>query len=181
MAVTYASFPAAQRLSQHTHMVIKIRNTGNKAIPDLALTICNTSCHQPAQPGTGSGPQAFAELSYQPGLANPSRPIWIVDRPPGVCAYSCRSGGAGSDVTAYTNTWASGGLRPGATATFDFGVTAVTPGTHIVAYEIAAGLNGKAKAVTSSGGQPGGSFRVNISKQPQRAFVNDRGQIVGTQ
>jgi hypothetical protein len=181
VAVTSATFPTSQRLSQHTHMVIKIRNTGNKTIPDLAITICNTSCQQPAQPGTGSGTEAFAELAAQPGLANPSRPVWIVDRPPGVCAYSCRSGGAGSDVTAYTNTWASGGLRPGATATFDFGVTAVVPGTHVVAYEVAAGLNGKAKAVTSGGGKVGGVFHVNISKVPQRSFVNDRGQIVSTQ
>ena len=84
-------------------------------------------------------------------------------------------------MTAYANTWALGPLRPGATATFDWAVTAVKAGTHIVQYRIAAGLNGKAKAVLAGGGIPTGKFKVIVTTAPQRSFVNNKGQIVTTQ
>ena len=56
--------------------------------------------------------------SDQPGLANPSRPIWIVDRPPGrvqrvPAQLPDGSGSPGGAVTAYSNTWALGPLAPG--------------------------------------------------------------------
>ena len=60
---------------------------------------------------------------------------------------TCSQGGSGGAVTAYSNTWALGALAPGKTATFVWRVTAVKPGVHTVAWEVAAGLNGKAKAV----------------------------------
>ena len=87
------------------------------------------------------------------GLAHPSRPVWVVDRPPGPCDSGCSanssagSGRPGGAVTAYSNTWALGRARAGHTAKFDWAVTAVAPGHHVVAWEVAAGLNGKAKAV----------------------------------
>jgi len=130
------------------------------------------------QPGSGSGAQAFAANIDQPGLANPSRPVWIIDRPPGLCGYSCTSGGPGAYVSAYTNTWAAGALRPGATAIFDWGVTAVKAGRHVVAYQVAAGLNGKARAVLTDGSSPTGSFQVTISGKPQQAYVNNQGQVI---
>src|SRR5437588_7719863 len=137
--VSAASFPAAQRLSQHTHLVISVRNAGTRTIPDVAVTICNVTCtFNPNAPyghntpaGAGTAAAAFAEDLGMPYVANPSRPVWIVDHPPGSCGYSCKSGGPGSAVTAYANTWALGPLKPGATATFDWGVTAVRPGTHV--------------------------------------------------
>jgi hypothetical protein len=81
-------------------------------------------------------------------------------------------------VTAETNTWALGSLKPGETATFDWGVTAVIAGTHVIEYQVAAGLNGKAKAVLAGGGQPKGTFTVKISSAPQQSYVNDKGQVV---
>lgn len=178
--VPTATFPATQRLSQHSHMVIAVRNASNKTIPNVAVTVCNVTCRYPAPPGEGTSAQAFAENLNMPYLANPSRPVWIVDRPPGQCTYSCQSGGAGGAVTAYSNTWALGSLRPGATATFDWGVTAVVPGHHVVAWEIAAGLNGKAKAVLSDGSTPSGAFTVDISSAPAQSYVNGAGQVVST-
>jgi hypothetical protein len=171
--VPVATFPAAQRLAERTHLVIAVRNTGTKTIPNIAVTILNPT-------GGGVAAQAFGQLiaDNAPGLASRSRPIWIINRPPGPCRFSCTAGGPGGAVTAYTNTWALGALKPGHTAKFDWGVTAVKAGTHVVEYRVAAGLNGKAKAVLAGGGQPRGTFTVRVASAPQRSYVNNRGQIV---
>ena len=179
VSIDAASFPATQKLSQHTHLVISVRNIGSKPIPNLAVTICNVTCAYPAPKGEGSSSRAFAQDLNQQYLANPSRPIWVVDRGPGMCSYSCQNGGAGADVTAYSNTWALGHrLAPGRTATFDWAVTAVAAGHYVVAWVLAAGLNGKAKAVTAGGVLPGGTFAVSIGSKPAQSYVNNAGQIV---
>jgi hypothetical protein len=166
-------------------MVIVVRNPGPKAIPNVAVTITD------ARDGTGAQP--FSEDVHAPGLAYPSRPVWVVDQAPcpanasditsdGECVPTSEGvpepGGPGGAVTAYSNTWAMGKLDVGQSATFKWGVTAVKSGTHTVHYQVAAGLNGKAKAVFA-GGQPlAGTFVVNISATPQQAYVNDAGQVV---
>jgi hypothetical protein len=172
VAVPVAKFPNLQRLAEHTHLVIAVRNAGTRTIPNIAVTITD-----PKEGGIAA--QAFGQLiADSPGLASRSRPIWIIDRPPGPCGYSCQSGGPGGAVTAYTNTWALGALKPGATARFDWGVTAIKAGTHVIQYQIAAGLSGKAKAVLAGGERPTGRFRVKIRSALQQSFVNDKGQIV---
>ena len=178
IAVDKASFPASQTLSQHSHLVITVRNSGTKTIPDVAVTICNVSCAYPAPKGEGSSATAFGANINQPYLANPSRPLWVVDQGPGACGYSCQGGGAGAGVTAYSNTWALGKLAAGHTVRFDWAVTAVQAGRHKVAWEVAAGLNGKAKAVVNGGGMPHGTFSVNVSQKPAETYVNNDGQIV---
>ena len=175
--VAQASFPTSQRLSQHTQMVISIRNAGRKPIPNIAVTILN--------PSEGTAAQAFGTLlpQSQPGqpiLAGRSRPVWIVDQAPGPCQYSCQNSGPGGAVTAYDNTWAMGRLLPGHTARFAWSVTAVEPGTYEIKYEVAAGLDGKARAVTTSGSPVSGTIRVTISSAPREAYVNNNGQIVYT-
>ncbi|HEX8978033.1 MAG TPA: hypothetical protein VF781_16120 [Solirubrobacteraceae bacterium] len=178
VAVDAASFPSAQTLSEHAHLTIAVRNAGSKTIPDIAVTICNVTCAYPASTGHGTSVQAFSQNLNAQYLANPSRPVWIVDQSPGVCRYSCQNGGPGAAVTAYSNTWALGPLRPGQTARFDWKVTAVAPGRHVVAWEIAAGLNGRARAVVPGGGLPHGSFAVNVSTKPAETYVNNSGQII---
>jgi hypothetical protein len=180
VTVSTASFPASQRLAQHTHLVIAVRNSGSKTIPNVAVTICNVTCAYPAPCGEGTDAGAFANDISQTGLANPSRPVWVVDQPPGTCGYSCGNGGPGGAVTAYSNTWALGALKPGATAKFQWNVTAVRPGKHVVAWQVAAGLNGKAKAVSSGGGSgpPHGTFTVTIHTAPAETYVTDSGKIV---
>jgi hypothetical protein len=59
-------------------------------------------------------------------------------------------------------------------------VTAVRPGRHVVAWEVAAGLNGKAKAVLSNGRLPSGRFTVTIRNAPAETYVDNNGQIVTT-
>jgi hypothetical protein len=182
VAVDSATFPASQKLAEHTHLVITVRNAGHKAIPDVAVTICNVTCAYPAPRGEGSSSQAFAADINQSYLANPSRPLWVIDSGPGACGYSCQNGGQGAAVTAYANTWALGRLAPGHTARFDWAVTAVSAGRHVLAWEVAAGLNGKAKAVLSGGrGQPHGTFSVDIGTAPAQTYVNNNGQIVTQQ
>lgn len=172
--IATAKFPSSQRLAQHTHLVVAVRNTGSRTIPDVAVTITD--------PRYGTSVQAFGRYVNQPGLASHSRPVWIIDRPPeaGGCAYSCQNGGLGGAVTAYSNTWALGALRPGQTATFDWGVTAVVPGKYVIQYEVAAGLNGKAKARLAGGGIPKGRFHVTILSKPQQSYVTGSGQVVKT-
>ncbi|HET9719536.1 MAG TPA: hypothetical protein VFP55_05630 [Solirubrobacteraceae bacterium] len=176
--VAQASFPTSQRLSQHTDLVIDIRNAGSKPIPNIAVTILN--------PADGTAAAAFGMLlpqsqAGQPTLASRSRAVWVVDRAPGPCGYSCRHGGPGGAVAAYSNTWAMGKLLPGHTARFEWGVTAVQAGTYVIKYEVAAGLDGKARAVFANGGGPVvGEIRVTISSRPRQAYVNNNGQIVYT-
>ena len=177
--VTTAAFPTSQRLAEHTHMVIEVRNDGTKMIPDIAVTIVDPTLKPP------TAAQAFGANLANGGptanLASLSRPVWIIDTPPGACRYSCRSGGPGGAVTAYSNTWALGPLKPGATAKFVWGVTPVKAGTHVVQYQVAAGLNGKARAVLAGGGgKPWGTFTVRVSPKPQQSYVNDQGQVVPT-
>jgi hypothetical protein len=184
VSVTTASFPSAQRLSAHTHLVLAIRNDSGQAIPDIAVTICNVTCAYPAPPGEGTSAAAFGQNLQMTGLAHPSRPVWVVDRPPGACNAGCQAnsssggGGPGGAVTAYANTWSLGRLPAGHTATFDWSVTAVAPGHHVVAWEVAAGLAGKAKAVLADGSLPHGTFAVDVSTAPSETYVNNNGQIV---
>ena len=178
VAVTAAKWRSFQRLAQHTNLVIAIRNVGNKTIPNLSVSICNTTCRYPAPVGQGTSVAAFAAYLNAPGLASHSRPVWVVDRPPGPCDYSCQNGGQGAYVSANANTWQSGALKPGATATFRWKLTAVAPGHYVVAYQVAGDLYGKAKAVLPDGLPPRGSFAVTVFRRPAQSFVNGSGKVV---
>lgn len=145
-----AKFPSSQSLAQQEALTIAVKNTDNRTIPDLAVTV-----------------DSFSTRSQQPGLADPNRPVWIVDEGP--------TGG----TTAYTNTWALGSVPPGATRTFTWKVTSVQPGTHTVKYRIAAGLNGKAKAKIDGQDDYQGSFTVDISGKPAQSTVDpNTGKII---
>ena len=144
VSVTQASFPAKQRLARQERMVVEVKNTDTKTIPDLAVTV---------DPG-------FTVQSNRTDLADQSRPVWIVDDGP--------VGG----VTATSNTWALGAVRPGQTRRFVWKVTPVQAGPRQVHYRIAAGLNGKAKARAANGDAPEGTFSVEVSGKPAQATVD---------
>ncbi|MBV8712166.1 MAG: hypothetical protein JOY56_10330 [Solirubrobacterales bacterium] len=177
--ITTASFPAVQRLSERTHLVLAVHNLSGKTLPDVAVSVCNVTCAFPAPAGQGTSAAAFSEHLQMAGLARPSRPVWVLDNPPDGSSGS-GAGSPGGAVTAYSNTWALGPLPAGRTATFDFGVTAVKPGHHVVAWEVAAGLNGKAKAVLPDGSLAHGTFAVTIHTPPARTYVNNNGQVITT-
>lgn len=170
--VTAARFPGAQRLAQRTELVIVVRNAGRRTIPNISVTITN--------PRYGTAVQPFATFVQMRGLAKHSRPVWIVNQPPGPCGYSCKQGGLGGAVTATPNTWTLGALKSGASAKFSWGVTAVKPGTYAVRYRVAADLNGKARAVLANGSEPAGTFTIHISRSPPQEYVNGSGQVVTT-
>jgi hypothetical protein len=148
--VVEAQFPKSQRLAKSTTMRIRVRNREDRAIPNVAMTV-----------------EGFSRRSEAAGLADPERPIWIVDDGP-------RGG-----VTAYTNTWALGRVPPGATKTFEWKVTPVRAGTYRISYRVAAGLDGKARARTRGGDPPEGTFTVRVSRRPSQARVDpDSGEVV---
>jgi hypothetical protein len=149
--VVQASFPSKQQLAEHATMRIAVRNDGSKTVPNLAVTVGR------------DGKATFSYESQQPGLADPERPIWIIDDPP--------LGG----TTAYVDTWALGRLRPHETKTFKWGVTPVRAGDYKVDYQVAAGLNGTAKVRRTDAS---GTFRVNVTQQPAQACVTDSGEVV---
>jgi hypothetical protein len=181
VTVTQARFPASQRLSEHTHMVIAVRNAGGRTIPNIAATVCNVTCAYTAPPGQGTSAAAFAANITDPNVGNPSRPTWIVDSAPGPCESSCQSGGPGSGTTAYANTWALGSLAPGQTRVFDWALTAVSPGRHVVAWVLAGALSGSAHAVLMNGSSARGTFTVEVHSKPAQSYVSNSGQIVTSQ
>jgi hypothetical protein len=137
--VPRASFPGNQRLAQESTLEITVVNKDSREIPRLAVTV-----------------DGFTQRHDDPTLADPSRPIWIVNEPP-VNADS-----------ALTNTWALGPVAPGQSTTFKWKVTPVRSGTYSVRYRIAVGLYGKAKVQdTSTGGAPTGSFIARVSRTPR--------------
>jgi hypothetical protein len=150
--VVSAQFPEQQRLAEQVALRLRVRNADSKTIPNLAVTV-----------------EGFSRRSEQPGLADPSRPVWIIDEAP-------RGG-----VTAYTNTWALGKVKAGETKEFVWQVTPVKAGRYEVKYRVAAGLDGKAKAVLAGGDRPAGSFDVRVSREPDQSRVDpDTGEVVNT-
>jgi hypothetical protein len=180
--VTAARFPASQRLAGRVRLVIAVRNTGHRALPDVAVTICNTSCAPSHRFGRGTAAAAFGQDVSGTGLATRSRPVWIVNRAPGSCHVSCNNPGgqAGSAVTANSNTWALGRLAPGRTARFSWAVTPVAAGRQVVAWQVAGDLTGAVRATVAAGGIPRGHFRVTVQSQPARSRVTPAGAVVTT-
>jgi hypothetical protein len=158
LQIVDASFPARQSIAQESTLRLKVRNTDDRRLPNLAVTV------ETDAGGDGGAPSAFGQAETDTRLADPTRPIWIVDRQP--------EGGE----TAYTNTWALGPMSPGETKQIEWRVTAVRAGTYTIRYRVSPGLNGK--AVPAQGQKTTGSFRVTISDKPVPAHVNAEGEVV---
>jgi hypothetical protein len=136
--VISASFPGRQRLAQESTLKIVVQNKDSRTIPNLGVTV-----------------DGFYQRREDASLADPSRPVWIVNDPP----YGSSS--------ALTNTWTTGPLRAGAKRTLEWNVSALRAGTYSPRYRVNAGLDGKAKAESFDGGPATGSFTVRISREPR--------------
>jgi hypothetical protein len=158
LEVVEASFPARQTTAQPTTLRIAVRNTDDRNLPNLAVTIDTETA------GSGDPASAFGTSATDPRLADPDRPVWIVDRGP-----------AGGD-TAASNTWAVGPVFPGQTREVEWHLTAVRPGNYKVNYSVSPGLQGKARP--ANGQNVTGSFEVEISDEPVPARVNAKGEVV---
>ena len=161
--VLRASFPEKQKLAKRSALVIRVRNSGDKTIPDIAVTV-----------------DGFNKREQNAELSDPNRPLFVINGVPrniGGFPESQEAAPAGG-VTAYVGTWALGKLRPGKERTFRWSVTAVKAGPFHVKYTVAAGLDGKAKAVDANGRIPVGSFAGTISDKAPVTRVADDGKTV---
>ena len=189
--ITSANFPSKQQLAQNTNLTLSVANTGDKTIPDLAITIFTSpnastngsgSASTTTTTGTGTTAQelptsqgSFSVRSEQQGLAIPFRPVWILEE--GFPKLAGQSASAGAEA-AQTDTFSFGSLASNQTRDMVWNVTPVQAGTYTVHYRVAAGLQGKARAVTADGSIPEGEFVVRISSAPPQTRVNDAGQVV---
>lgn len=167
--VLEAKFPTRQRLAETSDLIIEVENTGEETVPQLAYTIFTDE-------GLADG--SFSIRSDQPGLANPNRPVWVLENKYPRLAGMPRPTGLSGGLRAQTNTFSFGPLDPGESQTAIWRVTPVQSGTYTLSYIISGGLSGKAKAVTASGDEAQGEFVVTITDKPPRTRVNDKGRIV---
>jgi len=155
--VVRASFPDHQKLAKSSDMIVTVRNAGDKTIPDIAVTV-----------------NGFDERKKDPDLADPTRPVFAVNGVQVEIAGFPEAKDAtprGCD-TAYVNTWACGPLKPDEEKTFRWTVTAVQAGDYRIDWRVAAGLDGKAKAVAA-----GGARRARGRRRPhdrQRDSLSSR-------
>jgi hypothetical protein len=165
--VVSATFPEQQKLAQRSDLVITVRNTGDEAVPNVAVTV-----------------DGLNYRTTQPGVSDAQRPRFAVNGVPreiGGFPEAKDATPLGCD-TAYVNTWACGRLKPGAEKTFVWSVSAVKAGPYKISWRVAAGLNGKAKAVDAEGGgAPTGSFTGTVSRAAPEVRIADDGRTVVTE
>ena len=158
LEVSGASFPARQGIAEQSTMKIAVRNPEQKTVPNVAVTVETKGA------AAGDGLTAFGQKSGDARLADPNRPIWILDKEP--------VGG----TSAYSNTWTLGPLKGGQTKTFEWKLTAVEPGRYSLAYRVSPGLDNKARL--ADGSKADGSFDVRVVDEPVPARVNSKGEVV---
>ncbi len=162
--VVRATFPEDQKLAKSSDMVVTVRNAGDKTIPNIAVTV-----------------NGFDKRKNNPDLADPSRPVFALNGVQVEIAGFPEAKDAsprGCD-TAYVNTWACGPLKPNQQRTFRWSVTAVQAGDFRIDWRVAAGLDGKAKAVAAGGGPaPRGQFSGSVSNEAPDVRVADDGHTI---
>jgi hypothetical protein len=166
VGVVRASFPALQAVARPTQLVLTVRNTGLRTLPNVAV-----------------GVNSFYYTSDFPDLAARRRPVWIVDDGPGRVpdppVETIQTDPPGSGTTDNDQIWALGSLAPGALRRFVWRVTPVKPGVHRIFYRVYAGLDGRARARLTGGGVPAGVFTVVIAGRPPKTHVDPQtGEVV---
>lgn len=171
--VTESRFAARQRLAQTSDLRLAVENIGEETVPDLAVTIWT---------GDEKARGPFYIRIEHPGVADANRPVWILEHQypkllrPGVSRADLDDEPTAGADAAQTNTFSFGAVEPGETRDVVWRVTPVRPGTYTVHYEIAAGLHGRARAVTADGSPVEGEFVVTIADDPPRARVDEQGR-----
>ena len=141
--ITRAEFAETQHIGAQEDFVLTVRNTGDEAVPNVSVSV-----------------DGFTSPNEQAGVADRSRPVWIVD-----------DGPPGGD-SAYVGTWTLGRLAPGATRTFRWRVTPVVAGDRMVRYRVNAGLHGEAKATLAGNAAPEGTVDVSVAEAPAGTRVD---------
>jgi hypothetical protein len=158
LEVVSARFPTSQTLSESALMVMRVRNPGDREVPNLAITVTTDASTR------GDSVTAFGQNLADTTLASRARPVWIVDE------------NASGGQSAYTNTWAFGRIPAGGSKIVRWRVTAVRSGHFVLRYRVAPGLNGKAR--NKAGSKVSGSFDVTIDATPPPARVDEDGKVV---
>jgi hypothetical protein len=165
--VVDSSFPEQQKLAQSSDLTITVRNAGDETVPNVAITV-----------------NGLDYRTTQPDVASPERPRFAVNGVPREIGGFPEAKDAtpnGCD-SAYVNTWACGPMKPGAERTFRWKVTPVKAGPYEITWRVAAGLNGKAKAVAAGGGPaPTGSFTGTVTRKAPKVRIANDGKTVVTE
>ena len=163
--VVKASFPSDQKLAKRSQLVIVVRNSDSKKIPNISVTMNG--------------------LDYRkddPELADQKRPQFVINgrfKKFGNIEDAQALTPNGVENPAYVNTWSLGPLEPGESKRFRWDVTAVKAGPYELDYTVSAGLDGKAKAVDANGEAPQGTFTGDVSDAaPQTKIAADGHTII---
>ncbi|HYH59736.1 MAG TPA: hypothetical protein VD790_11030 [Thermoleophilaceae bacterium] len=163
--VVEASFPSEQKLAKRSELVIVVRNTDTKAIPNIAVTL-----------------KGLDYRKEDPGLADQRRPQFVVNgkfKNFGNIEDAQAQTPNGIENPTYVDTWSLGPLEPNESKRFRWDVTAVRAGPYELNWAVAAGLDGNARAVNVNGEAPTGSFVGRVSDEaPQTRIAADGKTIV---
>ena len=190
--VTRAKFSKEQQLAETSYLELAVKNVGRETVPNLTVTIftLGTNRSESARTkgiptSTGSGQGSFNVRLSEPNLANPNRPVWILESrypkllsPPAVTLKNVDQAPSVGAVAAQADTFQFGPVKPGDSKDIVWQLTAVRAGTYTVHYEISAGLSGKAKAVTQDGNPVKDQLSVTVSSKVPPSCVTGTGQVL---
>jgi hypothetical protein len=162
--VVEASFPSDQKLAKRSELVIVVRNADTKQIPNIAVTM-----------------KGLDYRKDDPALADQRRPQFVVNgkfKNFGNIEDAQAQTPGGVENPTYVDTWALGPLEPGESKEFKWDVTAVVAGPYELSYRVAAGLDGKARAVDENGGTPEGLFTGTVSDEAPQTRIADDGKTI---
>ena len=150
--------------------MLGVKNTGDEPLPELAFTI---------ETDDGVADGSFNIRIDDPPLSNPNRPVWILENKyPRVDRRAAAEGRLRRPPRPDQHLR----LRPARPGRGEDdrleGRPPCEAGTYTLHYQVEAGLDGAAKAVTADGGEVKGEFVVTISDKAPKATVNDKGQVV---
>jgi hypothetical protein len=190
--VVSASFPQDQKLAKNSKMEIVVRNSGEKEIPVISVTVeCPGSGGDSkggersggsggSPSGAGSQGGGFNYRTSFPGVADPSRPQFVVNTIPTRTPRNYDRGRLDplERSSSYVSTFPLGKLAPDVEARFVWDVTAVKSGPFKICWRVNAGLDGKAKAVATGGSSLTGQFVGTVSDEAPDARIGEDGRTV---
>ena len=162
--VVEASFPSDQKLAKRSELVIVVRNADTKQIPNIAVTM-----------------KGLDYRKDDPELADQRRPQFVVNgkfKNFGNIEDAQAQTPGGVENPTYVDTWSLGPLEPGESKEFKWDVTAVVAGPYELSYKVAAGLDGKARAVDETGETPQGIFTGTVSDEAPQTRIADDGKTI---
>lgn len=162
--VVEASFPEDQKLAKRSELVIVVRNADQQKIPNISVTM-----------------RGLDYRKDDPDLADQRRPQFVVNgkfKEFGNIEDARSQTPNGIENPTYVDTWSLGPLAPGESKRFRWDVTAVKAGPYELRYSVAAGLDGKARAIDDSGETPQGVFTGTVSDEPPQTRIADDGKTV---